>query len=487
MKDREHDVISLLDVDSLPSAFDTPLVVRAPSMSPRRDKGWLSLSLKPLVRRVFYICVDALRRLTGFDWTSFRTELADLRSFRTAAEAEIALLKEQVLSDTDQLNVQRVYLSALQSIVSAQDNQIDASANSVRESLRTIRTSIPSDSTTLGGSEGVFPSCRWIEGGLSFVPGHVRVCPNCNSAGGAPGLVAFAEGRLPVDTILARKEIIRRGNRINAFSPCTNCAYRTEQRWSPREYAFDILCISHATACNLACNYCHTIPEERYLQHPGLVPSLYGTIEALINEGHLAPNSLIQWGGGEPTILREFPALFRMLESHGAYSEVYSSGVRISEVLLESLSRNRAGVMVSLDAGTAETYANIKGRPAFDRVVANVARYASKNPGRTILKMILFENNLGEVSQFLDVAERTGVRIVCVDTPLYLNHVGDQFVEAAAFFCDEAERRGLEWRMGEVGNVFNPADRVAERIAGQRSKYGFIRETLGRPAGTLCQ
>ena len=52
---------------------------------------------------------------------------------------------------------------------------------------------------------------------------------------------------------------------------------------------------------------------------------------------------------------------------------------------------HEAADVTSLDAGTPETYARIKGRAVFGRVVANVARYARANSGRTILKMIVSE------------------------------------------------------------------------------------------------
>src|SRR5204863_95163 len=110
-------------------------------------------------------------------------------------------------------------------------------------------------------------------------------------------------------------------------------------------------CIAHATACNLACHYCHTIPESRYLQNPGVVPSLLPAISSLISEGLLAPDARIQWGGGEPTILREFEALFGLLHRHGAYSEVYTSGLRVPPILLEAMVEDR--VSARIDAARA--------------------------------------------------------------------------------------------------------------------------------------
>lgn len=469
MEHRELEIIPLLNVEEAP---DSPATSRPRPFVASGIKNWLTLRVKLLLRSAFrYMGIDILNRKHGLSLMDILKDVSDLRSFRTAAEEEIAQLKVKTLTDRDQLRVQSNYLSALQSIVTHQKILLAGRKTSIGIETHQNINVVGNAQVHEYSSERTYPSCRWIEGGLSFVPGHVRVCPNCNAQGGVPGLVAFTEGRLPVDEIVESKEIIRQGNKIDGFGPCTKCAYRVNNQWEPKSYNFDIICISHATACNLACNYCHTISEEQYLQNPKLVPRLYPTIKALIDDSHLAPDSLIQWGGGEPTILREFPQLFRLLERHGAYSEVYTSGVHASEVLMDGLANNTAGVMISLDAGTAETYVHIKGRPVFDRVVRNVGRYARTNPGRTLLKMILFEENLEEVSEFLDIAERTGVRIVCFDTPMYQDHVDSKFIDAAALFCDEAERRGLECRTGEVGIVFNPEDKIEERVARKRHHF----------------
>ena len=360
------------------------------------------------------------------------------------------------------MHVQRDYVSALSSLTGIGDRAARPPTWPAISYVQSPPNSEPDDD--------IYPSCRWIEGGLSFVPGRLRVCPNTNAHGGPPGLARFIEGRLPVEEIVAKRAVIREANRAGGFAPCGQCAYRERRAWKPRPHAFDILCIAQAAACNLACHYCHTIPESRYLQNPGVVPSLLPAISSLISEGLLAPDARIQWGGGEPTILREFEALFGLLHRHGAYSEVYTSGLRVPPILLEAMAEDRAGVMVSLDCGTRETYARIKGRDAFNRVVANVARYARTNPRRTLLKMILSRNNLGEVPQFLDLAEAAGVRIVCYDTMMYEDHVDDAIVEAAARFRLEAEARGLECRAGEVGLVYNVEDRVSARIDAARAR-----------------
>lgn len=411
-----------------------------------RAEWRLAAALKRFVRALFRRFGFGLVRIrAGFDVVDLYREVDDLRAFRDAAVREIGDLKEAVEVSRDQLSVERSYVAALVSI----------------GECRTPSATISDRRAT---DDPPYRSCPWIEGGVSFVPGRLRVCPNTHIGGGTPGLVPFKEGLLPVSDIRQRRDIIRRANRAGVFSPCAGCAFSSVGTWAPRAHAFDLVCIAHATACNLACSYCHSIPEARHLQKPGAVPRLYSTFAALIDDGMLAPNSRIQWGGGEPTILREFEALFGLLQRHGAYSEVYTSGVLAPEILLEQVAQGRAGVMISLDAGTAGTYRRIKGRDVFDRVVANAARYAAANPGRTLLKMILSEDNAGEVGAFLDVAEKAGVRIVCFDTPMYRDRIGDRLIDAAARFRQEADRRGLECRRGEVGVVYNLQDQVEARI-----------------------
>lgn len=389
-------------------------------------------------------------------------ELGDLRAYRVAAERELHRIQEHADALEDEVRVERDYASALSSLAGIGRRAGNGMAGQAPTSPSSI--TFVDSASNLESDDDIYPSCRWIEAGASFVPGRLRVCPNTNAHGGPPGVIRFLEGRLPVEEILARRAVIREANRAGGFAPCGQCAYRERCAWKPRPYVFDILCIAHATACNLACHYCHTIPESRYLQNPGAVPSLLPTISSLISEGLLAPDARIQWGGGEPTILREFEALFGLLHKHGAFSEVYTSGLRVPPILLESVAEGRAGVMVSLDSGTRETYKRIKGRDAFDRVLSNVGRCARANPGRTLLKMILSRNNHGEVRQFLDVAEAAGVRIVCYDTMMYEDHVDDDIIESAARFRLGAEARGLECRPGEVGLVYNVEDRVSARV-----------------------
>lgn len=408
-----------------------------------------------------------------------REELEDQRAFRRAAEAEIAALKKQLACCEDELRTDRTYLESLLVLSACSRPQgpiPSGDANGRGGDAGALSAEWPDEV-----ADAVYPSCPWIEGGLSFIPGRLRVCPNGHLGGGTPGLLPFEAGELPVDQILKRRDVIRQANRAGCFAPCAQCAFLEARRWPRQSYAFNLVCIAHATACNLACRYCHAVPESLHLQNPKSVPSLLATFESLIEQGLLASDARILWGGGEPTMLREFEPLLSLLEGHGAYSEVYTSGVRVSPKLRESLRQDRAGIMVSLDAGTADTYRAIKGRALFDRVVVNVAQYAAVNPGRVILKMILSDDNRGEISSFLDVAERAGVGIVCYDVLVKDGDVDERSIEDAAFFSEASAQRGLECRIGEVGSIFVPGARIEARV------QSFVDAQRLSADGTACQ
>ncbi len=83
-------------------------------------------------------------------------------------------------------------------------------------------------------------------------------------------------------------------------------------------------------------------------------------------------------GGGEPTLHPQFDQVCELLTSRGVPFALNTNGVLLKPSRDELLSR-AAWLRVSVDAGTAETYASLRGVPAaeFGIVAKNVARFAA--------------------------------------------------------------------------------------------------------------
>jgi MoaA/NifB/PqqE/SkfB family radical SAM enzyme len=74
---------------------------------------------------------------------------------------------------------------------------------------------------------------------------------------------------------------------------------------------------------------------------------------------------------------------------------VFANGTMVSPQLLEGVSKGLARIICSVDAGTPETYRQIKGKPMFHKVWLSLAKYAAQaqNPDQVIAKYIVMERN----------------------------------------------------------------------------------------------
>ncbi len=74
----------------------------------------------------------------------------------------------------------------------------------------------------------------------------------------------------------------------------------------------------------------------------------------------------------------------------------------------------RGAVEVSIDAGTRDTYTQVKGKDALGRVIDNIARY--REHGQVNLKYIGGSNNLGDddIEGFVKLTARLAPNIVTV-------------------------------------------------------------------------
>jgi len=130
--------------------------------------------------------------------------------------------------------------------------------------------------------------------------------------------------------------------------------------------------------------------------------------------GHLDPNGNVTWGGGDISALPEFNRISDLFSSYGIFQNIKTSGFKFLRGVAGALEKNLALVEVSVDAGTPETYARVKGKDAFDRVVSNLLQYSKF--GQIQLKYIAMKDNLGDgdIDGFLDLARMINVKSVVV-------------------------------------------------------------------------
>jgi molybdenum cofactor biosynthesis enzyme MoaA len=294
-------------------------------------------------------------------------------------------------------------------------------------------------------------SCDWIESKLVLEQQHLKFC--CIGHSGSKGYVPICEydgGKLPVEEIRAARAKLIEQNNSEGDSPCKGCHFLQKKDWAAErrtQALIEKVYVSNFSICNLKCRYCFVYLDEFTEVSNVAGYPLLPVFEELVNEGHLAPDGEIEWGGGEPTIVKGFAGIMRMLMHTGHKQQVHTSSVKFSPELEEALRLGRVKSVTSVDAGTREAYRQVKGKDRFEIVWENVEKYA-RTGGDMTVKYILRSDNSDErnVREFIARCRGAGVRNLVL-TPdfreISQQQVSEHTIYAFALMVQEAERAGI--------------------------------------------
>jgi MoaA/NifB/PqqE/SkfB family radical SAM enzyme len=190
----------------------------------------------------------------------------------------------------------------------------------------------------------------------------------------------------------------------------------------------------------------------------------------------------VMQGIGEPLLNRQLAHMIRYLKDRGVYVVFNTNGAlltqrRQAELIESGLDELR----VSLDGSTPETYLKVRGIPAFDRVVDNIASMVRlqrergvSNP-RVSLWVTGMRENLPELPGVIDLAARIGVEEVYLQRMVYgfsddaLARADESiydlhYRQQAEAFIDEAERRAIAQGVCFRGaGALSPRESIVDR------------------------
>lgn len=181
-------------------------------------------------------------------------------------------------------------------------------------------------------------------------------------------------------------------------------------------------------------------------------------------------------GVGEPLLNRDLPAMIRHLKSLDVYTVFNTNAALLTRRRqLELICSGLDELRVSLDSSTPETYLQIRGIPAFERVVANLgemvaARRSLGGVGpRISIWITALRENLRELPAIIDLAAKLGVDEVYLQRLVFWGEgmatrsqsvfVGSDRSLVSAII-DEAERRAARH-----GLRFRGADALSPRAS----------------------
>lgn len=245
-----------------------------------------------------------------------------------------------------------------------------------------------------------YKTCKYLEGSLYLAPNEIRAC--CQRF--------FYKGKMRGDAVLLKttkgqkitsEDIFKARSKMfeniqnDKEDACLGCSYIEEKENSEITKESNFLSIEHHSFCNLRCSYCSDI------YYGGKKPD-YDVVDFLHEygkEGNLKKCSQVVWGGGEPTLDKNFKKMLleiNKIASPKIYHRVFTNSVVFKEPIKEFLEQELIKVVTSIDAGTPETFKAVRGKDKFFDVFANLKKYSEKKPGRVTVKYILTEGNSSE-------------------------------------------------------------------------------------------
>lgn len=267
-----------------------------------------------------------------------------------------------------------------------------------------------------------YASCWWLQDHLEFsYDNTVHACcygyprrksgPTSDRTGAANDweevghiyLCHVKDNKFPYEVIRQKRQELHAmiAKKSSEADVCLECPVLSIQEWSERQYLVKNITLNTWLHCNLKCEYC-------FVAHPDFKPStisydLHAVMTDMLRGGHFDPKGDVTWGGGDISAYPEFNHVSQLFIAHGIHQNFKTSGFKFLRGVAEALEKKLGLVEVSVDAGTPETYARIKGKDVYNQVVSNLIEYSKS--GDVQLKYIVTKDNVGkrDVDGFLDL------------------------------------------------------------------------------------
>lgn len=246
--------------------------------------------------------------------------------------------------------------------------------------------------------------------------------------------------KLAEDFIALRDEIM---DQIENDIPnkCSAC-WRLCDVFVPKDNAIMITSIADSgfNVCNFKCIYCSS-PKK----HPQTINS-WQLVEAFRKKNLITSDAQFQYGNGEITVSPNQSEIYKCM-SEFSRNNIFTNALVYVKEISDLMRQGRAFILVSMDAGTSETFAKIKGVDAYERVCDTLRRYAQESEKTIKLKYIFLpdiNDNTEDVDGFFELAREIDAYqvFVCSDVT-NPNLVNEHTIEMAKYFCDKAKKLSI--------------------------------------------
>ena len=272
----------------------------------------------------------------------------------------------------------------------------------------------------LSGKNQEYISCEWLESGISFTYEGIYNC--CmfahNTVAFKPVTPINKDWTYDFDSFLKeKKKFIKLHRKGKIIDRCKGCQRLEKKTWDTN-FKIKQLAISTNTKCNANCIYCYTHSRKEFFNKLDDIPIL-NFFKKCIKDNLIDENVSILFGGGEPTINKEFEDLLSLFSQYpNCKIKIYSSGIKYSPSIEQCLNTGNCELVITPDCGDRELYKRIKGVDKFDEVWSNIQKYAAaqnENRNQVRTKYIILptiNDNEEEIKKFFNKVVEANVSYI---------------------------------------------------------------------------
>ncbi len=319
--------------------------------------------------------------------------------------------------------------------------------NKLKETLKVLENSsdLLSNNFETIPPDFEYMSCSYLENSIAYYYDNlVYTCCYIGYIGDEGIISTLSNNRFnPKELIKNKKKLILK-RMEKEYGGCIGCPKLYKKKWRKNwDFKIKHINLNHLLACNLNCSYCGYVDKRGIYKHTK-TEAIIDSIEKLEESNLISSSAEFYIGNGEPSISKDMDKLIEyIINKKSDYKVVVqSNGTIYKEIYTKGIYANKLSLILTPDAGSAESYLKIKGKDYFDTVWKNIKNYANETNGNIKVKVIMQNNNVEEVKAIIRLCEQSNVKNLVVDVDLNIrNKIGTKILSTIGEFYKIAKNK----------------------------------------------